>query len=39
MKHKYDTNKIKRVQVTFTDKQWRLIEQFRGVMGSEDAGD
>jgi hypothetical protein len=37
MKHNYDTNKTKRVQVTFTDKQWRLIEQFRGVMGSEDA--
>jgi len=29
--------KIKRVQVTFTEKQWSLIEMFRGIMGNEDA--
>lgn len=28
---------IKRVQVTFTEEQWRLIERFKGVMGSDDA--
>lgn len=28
---------IKRVQVTFTEEQWRLIEKFKGVMGSDDA--
>jgi hypothetical protein len=29
--------KVKRVQVTFTEEQWSLIEQFRGVMGNDDA--
>lgn len=29
--------KTKRVQVTFTEEQWMLIERFRGVMGTEDA--
>jgi hypothetical protein len=28
---------VKRVQVTFTEAQWRLIERFRGIMGSDDA--
>jgi len=28
---------VKRVQVTFTAEQWRLIERFKGVMGSDDA--
>jgi len=29
--------KVKRVQVTFTEELWGLIEMFRGIMGSEDA--
>ncbi|BAA79853.2 hypothetical protein ASQ66_gp37 [Aeropyrum pernix spindle-shaped virus 1] len=29
--------KTKRVQVTFTQEQWELIERFRGVMGNDDA--
>jgi hypothetical protein len=29
--------KVKRIQVTFTEEQWSLIERFKGVMGSEDA--
>ena len=37
----YKTHKerraIKRVQVTFTEEQWRLIERFKGVMGLDDA--
>lgn len=37
MKHIRDRKKVKRVQVTFTEEQWRLIEKFRGIMGSEDA--
>jgi len=35
MKHKEE--KSKRVQVTFTVKQWRLIERLRGLMGKDDA--
>jgi len=27
----------KRVQVTFTKEQWRLIEKFRGILGNDDA--
>jgi hypothetical protein len=27
----------KRVQVSFTAEQWKLIEQFKGVMGGSDA--
>ncbi|MEN4018622.1 MAG: CopG family transcriptional regulator [Methanobacterium sp.] len=27
----------KRVQVTFTDSQWKLIEKFRGELGDRDA--
>ena len=27
----------KRVQVTFTDEQWNLLEMFRGEMGEGDA--
>ena len=37
MKRSSEKGKIKRVQVTFTEEQWRIIERFRGVMGSDDA--
>jgi hypothetical protein len=30
-------DKVKRVQVTFTEEQWNLVEQFKGIMGNEDA--
>lgn len=30
-------NKVKRVQITFTEEQWSLIRRFEGVMGSDDA--
>ena len=36
VKHK-GQEKSKRVQVTFTAKQWELIEQFRGLLGNDDA--
>ena len=36
LKHS-ERGKVKRVQVTFTAEQWRLIERFKGVMGSDDA--
>lgn len=29
--------KIKRVQVTFTDEQWRIISKMRGSLGGSDA--
>lgn len=29
--------KCKRVQVSFTDDQWKLIEKFKGIMGNDDA--
>ena len=29
--------KTKRVQVTFTEEQWKMIEKFRGIMGNDDA--
>ena len=32
-----DRGKVKRVQVTFTEEQWRLIERLRGIMGTDDA--
>jgi len=32
-----EKGKVKRVQVTFTEEQWSLIERFRGRMGSDDA--
>jgi len=32
-----ERSKVKRLQVTFTEEQWSLIERFRGVMGNEDA--
>jgi hypothetical protein len=32
-----DRGRTKRVQVTFTEEQWSLIERFRGVMGNDDA--
>ena len=35
--HSKGRGKIKRVQVTFTEEQWNLIEKFRGVMGNDDA--
>ena len=37
LKHSEERSKVKRVQVTFTAEQWRLIERFKGVMGSDDA--
>ena len=37
IKHSREREKVKRVQVTFTEKQWKLLEMFRGVMGNEDA--
>jgi aryl-alcohol dehydrogenase-like predicted oxidoreductase len=37
LKHRKDSNKTKRVQVTFTEEQWGIIERLRGVMGSDDA--
>jgi len=29
--------RVKRVQVSFTEEQWSLIEKFRGVLGNDDA--
>ena len=37
MGHSMGRGRSKRVQVTFTEEQWTLIEKFRGVMGTEDA--
>ena len=37
MKCDKERSKVKRLQVTFTEEQWSLIERFRGVMGNEDA--
>ncbi len=37
MKRDQGRSKVKRVQVTFTEEQWSLIERFRGIMGNEDA--
>ena len=37
LKHNRERTKVKRVQVTFTEDQWKLIEKFRGIMGSDDA--
>lgn len=37
LKHSEERSRVKRVQVTFTADQWRLIERFKGVMGSDDA--
>jgi len=37
IRHSRERRAIKRVQVTFTEEQWRLIERFKGVMGSDDA--
>jgi hypothetical protein len=28
-------SKVKRIQVTFTEEQWSLIERFKGIMGTE----
>ena len=32
-----DKSRAKRVQVTFTEEQWSLIERFKGIMGNDDA--
>jgi aryl-alcohol dehydrogenase-like predicted oxidoreductase len=37
IRHSRERRGIKRVQVTFTEEQWRVIEKFRGVMGNDDA--
>ena len=37
LKQSEEKARVKRVQVTFTEKQWSLIERFRGIMGSDDA--
>jgi len=37
LEHNKGRSKVKRVQVTFTEEQWSLIERFRRVMGNEDA--
>jgi hypothetical protein len=37
LRHKREGGRVKRVQVTFTEEQWSLIERFRGVMGRDDA--
>jgi hypothetical protein len=37
LKHYRGRGGVKRVQVTFTDEQWSLLELFRGVMGNDDA--
>lgn len=37
MVHIKKKSQPKRVQVTFTEEQWKLIEKFRGIMGNEDA--
>ena len=37
LKHSEERDRVKRVQVTFTADQWRLIERFKGIMGSDDA--
>jgi hypothetical protein len=37
VKHNKGRNKVKRVQVTFTAVQWKLIERFRGIIGNDDA--
>ena len=29
--------KVKRIQVTFTEEQWRLLEDLKGLLGNEDA--
>jgi predicted transcriptional regulator len=37
MKHNKERSRVKRVQVTFTEEQWSLIERLKGVMGNDDA--
>jgi predicted transcriptional regulator len=37
LRHKEKQGRVKRVQVTFTEEQWSLIERFRGAMGNDDA--
>ena len=37
MKEKRKAQSVKRVQVSFTEEQWQVIERFRGTMGATDA--
>jgi len=37
LKQSSEKSRVKRVQVTFTEEQWNLIEKFRGIMGNDDA--
>ena len=37
LKQNEDRVRVKRVQVSFTERQWSLIELFRGIMGNDDA--
>jgi hypothetical protein len=37
LKQSSEKGRVKRVQVTFTEEQWNLIEKFRGIMGNDDA--
>lgn len=38
MRHSEESKgKVKRVQVSFTEEQWKLIERFRGIMGTDDS--
>jgi len=38
LKHREESRgKVKRVQVSFTEEQWKLIERFRGIMGTDDS--
>lgn len=32
-----EKTKSKRIQVSFTEDQWMLIEKFKGIMGNDDA--
>ncbi len=36
MKHTKE-RRVKRVQVTFTEEQWAIVEKFKGIMGNDDA--
>lgn len=37
MPHVRARGRPKRVQVTFTEEQWKMIEKFKGIMGNDDA--
>ena len=32
-----ENKKVKRIQVTFTDDQWKLLKKFKGIMGNGDS--